>query len=425
MPGPQLARAAEASRALKREFPSLTVVWGGYFPTEHPEVCLTSGFVDFVVRGHGEHAFLALLASLEQGTDPPPVPGLGWADSGRGLRTGSVAPVPDPEALPPFPFHRLPMPAYLRETFLGRRTLGYHSSYGCPFTCNFCGVVSLTSGRWRPQSAGRVADAVGGYVADWGVDAVEFYDNNFFTSEARSVEIAERIAGLGLAWWGEGRVDTLLRYDESSWRTMRASGLRMVFLGAESGSEETLRRMDKGGTLRPEDTLELAGLMRRHGIVPEFSFIVGNPPEPEEDTARTLGFVREIKRRHPECEIILYHYTPVPLEGDLLHAARDGGFRFAESLDGWTSDRGQEAALRRGVGLPWLRAGWRGRVRDFERVLNAYYPTSTDRRLTQWRRALLRAASAWRYHARCYRFPLELRALQRLFHYQRPETAGF
>ena len=36
---------------------------------------------------------------------------------------------------------------------------------------------------------------------------------------------------------------TVLRYAESTWRRMRASGLRMMFLGAESGSDETLARM--------------------------------------------------------------------------------------------------------------------------------------------------------------------------------------
>ena len=64
-------------------------------------------------------------------------------------------------------------------------------------------------------------------------------------------------------------------------------------------------------------------------------------------------------------------------------------------------------------------------MRDFELVLNAYYPTSTDARLTGARRALLRAASAWRYHGRVYQLPLELRALQKVVHYQRPETSGF
>src|SRR5262249_51860163 len=162
---------------------------------------------------------------------------------------------------------------------------------------------------------------------------------------------------------------------------------------------------DKGGTLTPEMALDLAALLRRHGIVPEFSFVVGNPPAPEEDTARTLDLVRRLKRVHPAAEIILYHYTPVPVAGPLLEAAQGSGFRFPEPLEGWGSGHWQRVALRRGAGLPWLRGGWRERVRDFERVLNAYYPTSTDPRLTRWRRTLLRAASAWRYHTGVYRYP--------------------
>ena len=64
-------------------------------------------------------------------------------------------------------------------------------------------------------------------------------------------------------------------------------------------------------------------------------------------------------------------------------------------------------------------------MRDFERVLNAYYPTVTDRGLDGLQRLLLRAASGLRYKFRFYSYPLELRVLQRLFRYQRPETAGF
>ena len=424
MPGPQLAAATHASAALKREFPRLASVWGGYFPTEHPQVCLRAGHVDYVVRGHGEEPFLRLLDTLDAGGGPPPVAGLAWRD-GQGFRDAPVSAVPDPQELPPFPYRRVDVSAYLRRTFLGRRTLGYHSSYGCPFTCNFCGVVSLTGARWRAQSAERVAGAVRDYAGTWGVDAVEMYDNNFFTAEERAFEFADRIRPLGLAWWGEGRIDTLLKYRPATWKSLRVSGLRMVFLGAESGSADTLRRMDKGGTLRPEMTLELAALLRGQGIVPEFSFVVGNPPDPEEDTARTLQLVARIKRAHPAAEIILYHYTPVPVPGALLDAARADGFRFPDTLEEWVSGEWQRLALRRGDGLPWLRRGWRQRVRDFERVLNAYHPTGTDPRLTGWRRRVLRAASAWRYHSGVYRYPLELRALQRAFRYQRPETAGF
>ena len=81
--------------------------------------------------------------------------------------------------------------------------------------------------------------------------------------------------------------------------------------------------------------------------------------------------------------------------------------------------------MRRGENIPWIDNNVRKQVRNFERVLNAFYPTVTDRRLTPARRALLRTVSAWRYAFRLYAAPYELRALHRLMQYQRPETTGF
>ena len=91
----------------------------------------------------------------------------------------------------------------------------------------------------------------------------------------------------------------------------------------------------------------------------------------------------------------------------------------------WVSDKWQAFSLRRDPATPWSHGDVRRRVRDFESVLNAYYPTVTDLRLTAGRRRLLRAASAWRYHTESYARPVELNLLQRAFRYQRPETTGF
>jgi anaerobic magnesium-protoporphyrin IX monomethyl ester cyclase len=81
--------------------------------------------------------------------------------------------------------------------------------------------------------------------------------------------------------------------------------------------------------------------------------------------------------------------------------------------------------MRRGDGIPWLDGSIRRQVRNFERVLNAFYPTVTDRRMTALRRVVLKGASAWRYALKVYSVPVELRALQRVMRYQRPETTGF
>lgn len=426
MPGPQLEDALPVCRRLKERHPALTVVWGGYFPSQHWECCVRDRAVDYVVRGHGEMVFRQLLDSLGSGAPSrDDVAGLAWCDDGGEPRCASRAPIPRPAELPDWDLDRVDMPRYLRRTFLGDRTVGAHTSYGCPYFCNFCAVVTLVGGRWLAQPAARVAETFATYRRRWGVDAVELNDNNFFVDERRVAEVAGRVGGLGVAWWGEGRVDTLLKYRDETWQAMASSGLKMVFLGAESGSEETLARMDKGGSVSPAATLELVRRMRAHGVVPELSFVLGSPPDPEADADRTMRFVREVKRACPEAEIILYLYTPVPLAGDLYDEARASGFEFPETLDQWVSGDWLEFVQRRSETMPWIRRRLQRRLQEFERVLNAYYPTTTMPGLGGANRALLRAVAAWRYRLGFYRWPVELGALHRLIAYQRPETSGF
>lgn len=426
MPGPQLGQAVPLCREIKRRHPRVTIVWGGYFPTQHYEACLRSDYVDYVVRSHGEVVFKGLLDALRDGTDPTGLPGLAYRcrDTGEPM-TNHLAPLPHPQRLPEFPYHRLDVGRYIRPTFLGRRTMAHHSSYGCPFLCNFCAVVNMVNGRWLARTAEQTAHTARMMVETWGVDAIEFYDNNFFVHEARVAEFSERVMDLGIAWWGEARIDTMMKYSDRTWELMRDSGLKMVFLGAESGSDETLKRMNKGGTASTAKTLAIAEKMARYNIVPEFSFVLGNPPAPEADARGTMEFVRKVKKVNPRAEIILYMYTPVPLAGELFDQAKAEGFQFPETLEEWVSPAWHEFSQRRSAQTPWLEDPLRREVRDFERVLNAYYPTSTDPKLGGLFRQILRTASAWRYHLRAYRYPLELRALQKVIAYQRPETSGF
>jgi radical SAM superfamily enzyme YgiQ (UPF0313 family) len=368
--------------------------------------------------------FLHLLDRLDKGGSLADIAGLAYKVDGT-PKTNIMAPIPHPDRMPDFPYDRIHMPNYIRRTFMGERTLPHHSSYGCPFHCNLCAVVNMVGGRWMAQSAERTAALTRGFVEQWGVDAIEFYDNNFFVHEARTVEFAERIKDLGLGWWGEARIDTMMKYDERAWALLRDSGLKMVFLGAESGSDETLKQMNKGGTASTAKTLEIARKMKHYGIVPEFSFVLGNPPDPEADTRNTLEFIRKVKGVNPDVEIILYMYTPVPLAGELYDQAKASGFKFPETLEGWISDDWQEFLQRRSAHVPWVQDPLRREVRNFERVLNAYYPTSTNPNLRGPARLALKAASAWRYHLRLYQHPLELRALHKVLAYQRPETSGF
>ena len=425
MPGPQLQEAVPLARELKRRHPQVAIVWGGYFPSQHWEVCLRSGYVDYVVRGHGELVFRDLLRALDGKGQVEDLPGLAYRTADGMPRTNPLAPIPHPAEMPEWNWQRVPMERYICKSYLGDRTLAYHSSYGCPFFCNFCAVVNMVNGGWLPQPAARVAQVVQRYVERWRINGLALYDNNFFVSQRRTAEFAERIVGLGVNWWGEARIDTLLKYQARTWKLMHDAGLRMVFMGAETGSAATLQRMDKGGTMHPDKTLEIARVMQEWQIIPEFSFVMGNPPDPVADIRETIEFIRKVKRVNPEAEIIMYLYTPVPLSGQLFEEAKAQGFAFPETLEAWISGDWLKFSRRRGDTMPWLRPALRSRLRDFERVLNAYYPTTTDVKLTRAWRLALRTLAAWRYHTRIYRLPFELKAMQRLIAYQRPETTGF
>jgi hypothetical protein len=424
MPGPQLPDAFTVSKRVRETLPAVPIVWGGYFPTQHGETVLRSRYVDFVVRSQGERGLLGLIEILRSGGSFRSVPNLTWKD-GHGIHENSLgAPIPLDE-LPELPYHAVDMGDYIHRDYLGSRTTLHGSSFGCPFACNFCAVVSMSKRKWLAQSPERVERTARHLSRTYGVDAIQMADMDFFVSESRTAEIAERIAGLEIRWWGLGRIDTLMRYSEETFRKLARSGLKMVFSGAESGSDETLERMNKGGTASSALALDLAKRMRAHGIVPEYSFVLGSPPDPEEDTRRTFEFIRKVKRINPATEVILYVYTPVALDGTLYDEAKSRGFAFPRTLEEWTSGDWSLLSLRRGDRLPWIEPRVRRRVRDFERVLNAFYPTTTDLKLTPFRRAVLRSVSSWRYYLSVYGGSYELRALQRILRYQRPETTGF
>jgi anaerobic magnesium-protoporphyrin IX monomethyl ester cyclase len=459
MPGPQLTQAVAVCRAVRHALPHVPIVWGGYFPTQHTDTVLRSSFVDFVVRSQGERALAELIdvgrtspasartnvaratawhaeapeARRRQvrpnaGPERPglhAIAGLSWKDADGRIVHNPIGPMTPLDELPDLPYARVDMRQYIHPTYLGRRTVAHNSSFGCPFSCSFCAVVAMTNRRWLAQSPARMERVIRHLVDRYHVDAVQMHDMDFFISEARVAEFAGRIAPLGISWWGLGRVDTLMQYSDATWHAMARSGLKMVFSGAESASDTVLAAMNKGGKASAKLPLELAKRMKAFGVVPEYSFVLGSPPDPLGDMQQTFDFIRDIKRVNPATEIVLYTYTPVPMDGTLYSEASRLGFVFPTTLDEWASDRWRQVMMRRGEGIPWFDGSVRRRVRNFERVLNAFYPTVTDSRLTPVRRALLRAVSGWRYALKVYSAPLELRALHRLIRYQRPETTGF
>ena len=433
MPGPQLKQAIPISKTIRTLFPDIKIIWGGYFPSNQSKVVLRSGYVDFVVNGPGEKTFPALLDALENDHPFELIHNLIYRSGDQVIKTAKDE-LYDPDELPSLPYETLnrfyPIRNYLGKTYLGTKTIAYHSSMGCPFKCSFCAVVPIYNARWRGKSAQLIYNDIKFLKERFGGNAIEFHDNNFFVSEKRTVEFSKLIKPEKMIWWGEGRIDTIDKYSDESLALMRESGCKMIFFGAETGNDEILKKMDKGGTQTAAEIRSFAARIGRFDIIPEYSFVLGTPGDNEEQTMKQIvqdiAFIKEIKQINPRTEIIIYVYSPVPTEGsDMYNKVLESGFHFPEKLEDWISPQWESFDLRKNPLTPWLTAEMINKIKDFETVLNGYYPTTSDIRLTHFKKKVLHTLASLRYRTGIYRNPYELKALQILWKYRQPEIEGF
>jgi anaerobic magnesium-protoporphyrin IX monomethyl ester cyclase len=419
MPGPQTVGAVASCREIRARFPQLPIVWGGYFASNYTAAALNADYVDYAVRGQGEQTFLDLLGAVRGERALKDIPGLSFKNPDGTAQHNPERPMRILDDFPAYPYHRLSVERYLLPTFLGRRTAVHQASIGCPYRCNFCGVVTFSGSRQKMESPARTEATLRHLVDTYGVDAVQFYDNNFFLREDHTQELAERLRPLNLRWWCEGRADIMMRYSDDTFEALRRAGCTMIFFGAESGSNAILKEMNKD--LRAEDTLALASRIRRFGIIPEFSIIFGNPKDPEGDTRECIGFIRQLKRLNPQAEIIVEHYTPVPQRARMYGEVEDQ-IQFPITPDEWATERWQRFATQKDPQTPWLRLPTKRLIDNFELVVSSRWPTVQDIRLPNWGRLTLKALSSWRYRLGIYGAPLELKWTQQFIELRKPKA---
>jgi anaerobic magnesium-protoporphyrin IX monomethyl ester cyclase len=433
MPGPQLKQAIPFTINIRQSFPDIKIIWGGYFATNQHKAVLHSGYVDVVINGPGDVAFPSLLHALENNTSYYGINSLIFFENEKIIKTPKDE-LLDQDSLPPLPYEKLnsfyPIENYLGKTYLGKRTVAYHSSIGCPFKCSFCAVVPIYEARWKGRSAENIYKDIKYLKDNYQADAIEFHDNNFFVSEQRAVTFAKLIEKENMSWWGEARIDTMDKYSDESLAQLRKSGCKMIFYGAESGNDEVLKKMDKGGKQSRQQILDFAARLRTFDIIPEYSFVLGTPAETQEKTEKQIDqeieFIKEVKKVNPHTEIIIYNFSPVPTEGtDLYNEVIKQGFSFPEKLEDWLNPQWSNFDLRKNPLTPWLKPHMVDKIRNFEVVLNGYYPTVSDYKLNATKRSILKIASSPRYKTGFYSSPLEIKALHKLWRYRQPETEGF
>ncbi len=298
----RMRQAALTMIAAARERGCPVVVCGSD-ASDHPDLYLSGG-ADFVIVGEGELTLSELIDRLAGRTDRPfdTILGLAywepprWEAARRGdARLARTPPRPVLRDLDALPSPAWDLVELARYRALWRERHGYWAlnlvtTRGCPYHCNWC-AKPIWGQHYHVHSPDRVVDEVARVAAAYGPDEIAFVDDIFGLKPGWIAAFAERLAarGLRMPFRCLSRADLVLRPGEID--ALKRAGCRMVWIGAESGSQRILDAMEKG--IRVDQIREAARRLHRAGLAVGFFLQFGYPGETLGDIRRTLALIRE------------------------------------------------------------------------------------------------------------------------------------
>jgi radical SAM superfamily enzyme YgiQ (UPF0313 family) len=326
------AQIASLLRDLREVCGPVPVFLYGFYPTfSWPELLDRHPEVAAVIVGEPERTAVEL-AAVAAGAGVPEaslaaslaaIPGLAvrGADGAPSL-TASRPPIEDLDSLP-----------HPRRTaeLLRMREVNIAGSRGCYGSCTFCTINPFYGGRslWRPRSPESVIAEMAAVLEEH-PDTRRFYfvDPNFFgptgRGRGRALTLARMIRErFDIRFGLEGRVNDI---DEELVENLVAAGFDELLIGLESGSDATLRRLNKHTTV--EQNRRALRILRSHGVEPNVGFIMFEPDSSLDDVRVNLAFLREerLLDRLAVTANVLYHQQillrPTPAYRAALAAGR-------------------------------------------------------------------------------------------------------
>lgn len=302
-------------RAMRSDVP---IVLGGIHPTMFDRYVLTTFPVDYVVRGEGEAALVALADAIETGADCASVPNLTWVAADGTIVRNPLGKLIHKTELPSFPtpdYSDLPQDVYLG--------LSIESSRGCAFDCSFCSTSYRRSYRaMEPEFFVDRLEQILPSCDRTAMGTVHIIDDEFSMNTRRATMIANHITerGLDARLIYDSRANDLL--DESYVAAM-APLTSQFLVGAECGYDEGLLKIGKGTTCARLEAA--AAMLKKHGIAQraDFSFVLGLPWESMTEVEKTIAFATRLHSLYG-VRILLQWYCQIP-GSRLWDAAHDRG----------------------------------------------------------------------------------------------------
>lgn len=286
---PSFASDSRTAVRIKHQRPGALIGFVGPHVTVLPEQSLReASAVDFVIRGE----FEVPVREIARGRPLSQVGGASWRD------VDTIRHNPDSELLQDLDSLPFVVDVYKRDLTVENYYIGYlmhpylslYTGRGCPARCTFCLWPQTISGhKYRVRSPHLVYDELA-RARDLFPQVKEFFidDDTFTANPSRAADIAGMLSRLGVTWSTSSRAN--VPYE--TLKALKASGLRLLMVGYESGSDKILANIRKGVTTA--QARRFTADCKSLDIAIHGTFCLGLPGETRETIEQTMRYAQDL-----------------------------------------------------------------------------------------------------------------------------------
>ena len=280
--------------------------------TDHYEDYIKQG-ADVVLLGEGEASLLEVISNYEKGEDIDQVDGIAFKDNGDIKNTGRRPVIEDLDSLPMAAWDLVDMKKYQDIWYRhhGYFSLNIATTRGCPYNCNWC-AKPIYGRKYNVRSPENVVDEIAFLIDKFKASYFWVCDDIFGLKPGWVREFRDLVKSrnLDFKYMMQSRVDVMMK-DEDTIKALAESGLDIVWVGTESGSQKILDAMEKD--IRVEQIYEARQKLRDHGIKVALFLQFGYLGETMDDIRKTEKMLLDLM---PDDMGISVSY---PLPGTVFH----------------------------------------------------------------------------------------------------------
>jgi len=162
---------------------------------------------------------------------------------------------------------------------------------GCPHHCEFCIVHGFFGKTYRHKQIADIVEEIKYLKAIDFRKPIFFCDDNILSDQNFSKDLFDALIPLNIRWWCQASMDKLK--DEKTLELMYKAGCRMVLIGFESVSQESLVFMGKEKVNIVDEYKKIIAAIYRNGIGITGFFVVGTDSDDQGSFTRIEKFIQE------------------------------------------------------------------------------------------------------------------------------------